>query len=124
MSEEKIKPNVNEAPTQDAQLAAENIASGEEETPAVDMEADYQAAKQLSVSSIDKTQQGAKAAAEATAPQQQISQPEQTKTVAQSTGNPDDYKDMAKDVNASAQEGVSNVSDDLVEKALENKPKN
>ncbi|MBD2776787.1 hypothetical protein [Iningainema tapete] len=123
MAEEKIQPNAQQAPTQDAQLAAERIASGEEKAPTVDMEADYQAAQQLSTSSIDRTPEGAKAATEATAPQQQVSQPEETKTTAQPTGNPDDYLEMAKDVNTSTQEGESNVSDDLVKKALENKPK-
>lgn len=123
MPEEEIKPNVQQAPTQDAQLAAENIASGEEKAPTVDMEADYQAAQQLSTSSIDRTPEGAKAASVATAPKFELSQPEQTTTTAQPTGNPDDYLEMAKDVNADAQEGVSNVSDDLVKKALENKPK-
>ena len=37
---EKVKPNPNEAPTHDAQLAAENIVSGEEKALKVDFEAD------------------------------------------------------------------------------------
>lgn len=117
---DEVKPNpAAEAPTQDAQLAAENIASGEEKAPTVDYEADYQAAQQFSVSNIDRTGEGAKAAEEATASKFEVSQPEETKTKAQSTGNPDDYLEMAKEVGGSGNEGVSNVSDDLVKKALE-----
>jgi hypothetical protein len=116
---EEIKPNQSQAPTHDAQLAADNIASGEEKTPTVDMEADYQAAQRLSVSEIDRTGEGAKAAQEATAPKQEVSEPQQTTTQAQPTGNPSDYVDMAKDVAGSRNQGGTNVTDDLVEKAKE-----
>jgi hypothetical protein len=116
---DEIKPNPSEAPTQDAQLAAENMASGQEKTPQVDFEADYQAAQKLSVSDIDRTSEGAKAAAEATAPKQELPTPDETNTTAKQTGNPDDYIDMAKDVNASKTESVTEVSDDLVKKAIE-----
>lgn len=119
MAEEKIQPNPSEAPTQDAQLAAENIASGEEEAPSVDMEADYQAAQKLSVSEIDRTGEGAKAAEEATAPKQELRTPGETNTQAKPTGDPNDYMGMAKDVGGSRTEAVGNVSDDLVEKALD-----
>lgn len=95
---EEIKPNVNQASTQDAQLAAESIASGQEKAQAVDFDADYAAAQQMSVSDIDRTGEGAKAAQEATAPEHQLSKPEETRTEAQPTGNPADYMDMAKDV--------------------------
>ncbi|MBW4635535.1 MAG: hypothetical protein KME30_27710 [Iphinoe sp. HA4291-MV1] len=60
MSEE-VKPNPSQD-SYDAQLAAENIASGEEKAPSVDAEKDYQAAQQFSVSDIDRTNKGAKAA--------------------------------------------------------------
>jgi hypothetical protein len=118
MSDE-IKPNVAQAPTHDAQLAAENIASGEEKAPKVDFDADYAAAQQLSVSEIDRTAEGAKAAEEATAPNFEISQPEETTFKAEATGNPDDYLEMANDISGSPNEGVSNVSDDLLQKAFE-----
>lgn len=95
---EEIKPNVNQASTQDAQLAAESIASGQEKAQAVDFDADYAAAQQMSVSDIDRTGEGAKAAQEATAPEHQLSKPEETRTEAQPTGDPADYMDMAKDV--------------------------
>jgi hypothetical protein len=119
MSDE-VKPNVNEAPTHDAQLAAESIASGEEKAPKVDFDADYAAAQQFSVSEIDRTGEGAAAAEAATAPQYKTSKPEEIKTSqAQPTGNPDDYMELAKEVGNSKTEGVSNVSDELLQQALE-----
>jgi hypothetical protein len=116
---DEIKPNVAEASTQDAQLAAESIASGEEKAPTVDFEGDYKAAQQYSVSDIDRTKEGEVAANAATAPKFEVSKQEETKTQAQSTGNPADYMNMAKDVGGSANQGVSNVSDDLIQEALE-----
>lgn len=116
---DEIQPNVGEAPTQDAQLAAESIASGQEKAPAVDFDADYEAAQKLSVSEIDRTGQGAAAAKEATAPKREIKKQEETKTAAQPTGNPDDYLSMAKDIGNSQNEAVGNVSDDLLKQALE-----
>ncbi len=77
---DEIKPNPSQAPTHDAQLAAENMVSGEEKTPKVDFEADYQAAQQLSVSNIDRTGEGAKAAAEATAPERELRASGETNT--------------------------------------------
>ncbi|BCL35430.1 hypothetical protein [Nostoc sp. MS1] len=118
MSEE-IKPNPNQAPTHDAQLAAENIASGEEKAPKVDFDADYAAAQQFSVSEIDRTGEGAAAAEAATGSQFELSQPEETRTEAQATGNPDDYVELAKEVGGSRTEGITEVSDDLVKQALE-----
>ena len=119
MPEEEVKPDLNEASTQEAQLAAENIASGVEEAPTVDFDADYATAQQFSVSEVDRTGEGAAAAEAATAPQYQISKPVETTTKAQSTGNPDDFLELAKEVGNSENDGVTNVSDDLVEQALE-----
>ncbi|MBG1245298.1 hypothetical protein [Nostoc sp. NZL] len=116
---DEVKPNVNEAPTHDAQLAAESIASGEEKAPNVDFDADYATAQQFSVSEVDRTGEGAAAAEAATAPKYKTSKPQETKTEAQSTGNPDDYLELAKEVGNSKTESVTNVSDDLVQKALE-----
>lgn len=115
---DKIKPNVNEAPTHDAQLAAENMASGEEKTPKVDFEADYAAAQKFSVSDIDRTSEGKAAAVTATAPEQKMPEAKETKSEAQSTGNPSDYSEMAKEVGGSENEAVSNVNDDLIQQAL------
>ncbi|MBD2530184.1 hypothetical protein H6G97_11635 [Nostoc flagelliforme FACHB-838] len=116
---DEVKPNLNEAPTHDAQLAAESIASGDEKAPNVDFDADYATAQQFSVSDVDRTSEGAAAAEAATAPKYQVSKPQETKTQAQSTGNPDDYLELAKEVGNSKTEGVTNVSDELVKQALE-----
>jgi hypothetical protein len=115
---DEVKPNLAEASTQDAQLAAENILSGEEKAPAVDMDADYKAAQQYSVSDVDRTAEGETAAEAATAPKFEVSKQEETKTQAQPTGNPDDYMNMAKDVGNSANKDATNVTDELVEEAL------
>ncbi|MFN6487770.1 MULTISPECIES: hypothetical protein [unclassified Nostoc] len=116
---DEVKPNLNEAPTHDAQLAAENIASGEEQTPKTDFDADYATAQKFSVSDVDRTGEGAAAAEAATGSQNKISKPQETKPQSQSTGNPDDFAELAKEVGNSKTEVASNVSDDLVEQALE-----
>jgi hypothetical protein len=116
---DEVKPNVAAAPTHDAQLAAENIASGEEKAPKVDFDADYEAAQQFSVSDIDRTQEGAAAAEAATAPKFDIPKAEETTYQAEPTGNPNDYLEMAKEVGGSENEAVSNVSDDLLQKAFD-----
>lgn len=115
---EELKPNPQQAPTHDAQLAAENMAAGEEEVPAVDVAADYEASKAFSVSQVDRTAEGAKAAEAATAPKFEVREPEETKSQAESTGDPDAYRDMAHDVNPRGQEHSIN-SDELVKKATE-----
>ncbi|MBD2292276.1 hypothetical protein H6G06_01950 [Anabaena sphaerica FACHB-251] len=115
---DKVKPNPNQATTHDAKLAAEQIVNGEEKAPKVDFEADYAAAQQFSVSEIDRTDEGSAAAEAATAPKYDIPEPEETQTQAQSTGNPDDYVEMAKEIGASRDEAVTSISDDLVKKAL------
>lgn len=118
MSEE-LTPDPKQAPTHDAQLAAESMAAGEEKTPQVDTDADYEASKAFSVSAIDNTQEGAKAAEAATAPDFKIPEAKETKsTTAESTGNPEDYRQMAKDVNPRVGEGTVD-SDQLVKKAIE-----
>ena len=115
---EEVKPDPKQAPTQDAQLAAEEMTSGHEPTPAVDFDADYEASKQFIVSDVDRTGAGAEAAEAATAPQFEVHEPEETKVEAKPTGNPDDYRSMARDVSSTTEAGA-NVSDDLVQKALE-----
>lgn len=114
---DQIKPDANQAPTQDAQLAAESMAEGKEKMQTVDFDADYTAAQQFSVSDVDRTDEGEKAAEAATAPQFQVSNSEETKLETKETGEPSDYMDMAKDV--AGTESVGNVSDDLMQKALE-----
>ncbi|WGV27536.1 hypothetical protein [Halotia branconii] len=116
---DEIKPNVNEAPTQDAQLAAENMASGKEQTPNVNLDADYAAAQKFSVSEIDQTGEGAAAAKAATAPKREVSPSKETTTEAKATGNPKDYAEMANEVGNLNAESATDVNDDLVKKALE-----
>ncbi|WP_016950167.1 hypothetical protein [Anabaena sp. PCC 7108] len=116
---DKVQPNPSEAPTHDAQLAAEQIASGEKKVPKVNFEADYAAAQQFSVSEIDRTGEGKIAAEAVTAPKYEIPDQEETKTETQSTGNPDDYVEMADKIGASRIEAVTSVSDDLVQQALQ-----
>jgi hypothetical protein len=116
---EKVKPNPNEATTHDAQLAAEQMVRGEEKAPKVDFEADYAAAQEFTVSEIDRTPEGKAAAEAATSPQFEVPTPEETITEAQPTGNPDDYLEMVEDIQASRDEAVTNVTDDLVQQALQ-----
>jgi hypothetical protein len=101
MSEE-IKPDPKQAPTQDAQLAAENIASGQETPAGVNVEEDYEASKQFSVSDVDRTGAGAEAAQKATGPDRKVPEAEKPKLDAGPDSNPDDYRDMAKDVGPKA----------------------
>lgn len=117
---EQVQPNPKEASTHDSQLAAENMVTGTEKAPEIDVDADYEASKAFSVSEIDRSGEGAKAAGEATAPHFAVSQPQQQQTEfkAESTGNPAQYMDMARDVSPEG-ENATNVSDDLVQKALE-----
>ena len=110
--------NLNSLENHDAKLAQEAIAMGEEKAQKVDVEADYAAAQQFSVSEIDRAGEGAKAAEEATGHQFELSQPETTTIVAESTSDPADYAEMAKDVSP-ASLGAANVTDDLVKKALD-----
>lgn len=51
---DEVKPDPKQATTQDAQLAAEEIASSEEKALNVDVDADYEASKQFSVSDVDR----------------------------------------------------------------------
>jgi hypothetical protein len=53
MSEE-LKVDPKQAVTQEAELAAQSMVEGKESTPEVDVEADYEASKEYSVSDIDK----------------------------------------------------------------------
>ena len=115
---EELNPNPTEATTHEAQLAAENMVEGVEEAPKVDVAADYEASKEFSVSEIDRTSEGAQAAAAATAPKFEVTKPKETEFKAEPTGNPSDYLDMAKEVSQTPA-ASGNVTDDLVQKALE-----
>jgi hypothetical protein len=115
---DEIKPNPNQALTQDAQLAAESMTGGKEKMPAVDIDADYAAAQQFSVSEIDRSSEGAEAADKATANKFATTTQAETKAETMSTGDPSDYMSMAKDVGASTG-AENNVDDDLMQKAIE-----
>jgi hypothetical protein len=110
--------DINPNQTYDAQQAAEEIAEGDRPAPKVDVSGDYEASKEYSVSEIDRTGEGQEAAEAATAPQFEVSQPKETKSVAESTGDPSNYLDMAKEVSGTSG-APGNVSDDLVKKAIE-----
>lgn len=116
---DEIKPDSKQALTQDGQLAAESMIEGKEQTPAIDIDADYAAAQQFSISDIDRTSEGAQAAKEATANQfETTTQTETNSSQAVSTGDPIDYMAMAKDVGSGAG-AAGNVDDDLIQKAFE-----
>ena len=120
---DEVKVNPSEA-SHDAQLLADNVAEGVEKAPEVDIDADYELAKELSVAPIDNTEEGKKAAEAAVAPERPIPQATEPKKVeVPATGNPDDYKRMASEIEADDKAGssqaVTSVDDNLVEKALE-----
>ncbi|MBF2003009.1 MAG: hypothetical protein IGS50_18845 [Synechococcales cyanobacterium C42_A2020_086] len=84
----------------DAEQLKADIAAGEEKAPQVNVEADYELAKQFDVADIDKTDAGAEAAEAATAPQGKVSAPEPMNTSSeQAQGDPNAFREMAKDVN-------------------------
>ncbi|HEY9845328.1 MAG TPA: hypothetical protein V6D03_03935 [Candidatus Caenarcaniphilales bacterium] len=102
----------------DAKQLAEDIVAGEEKAPEVDVSSDYEAAKAYSVSEVDRSSAGAEAAAAVTSPELEVPQPEQTELKAKTTGDPEEFLDVAKDINPVA-DASSNVDDDLVKKALD-----
>ena len=100
---DEVKPNPNQVDDiHEAHLAAERMASGEEKVQSVDVDADYEASKEYSVSNIDKSGAGAEAAATATASKLEVPEGDDMKSSPNTTGNPDDYREMAKDVNPRA----------------------
>ena len=115
---EEIKPNPEQATTHEAQLAAESMAEGQEKVPKIDVSADYEASKEFSVSAIDLTEEGAQAAAAATAPKFEVPVAKETEFKAEPTGDPADYMDMAKEVSRTPV-ASGEVTDELVQKALE-----
>lgn len=117
MSEE-IKLSVTEASTHDAQLIAENVEEGKEKSPSVNLDADYQAAQQLSTNRNAQTEEGKKALEETLAPKFKLTEVEETKVEPQATGNPEDYLKMADEI-SSLPDATGNVSDELMAKAIE-----
>ncbi|MEO8891496.1 MAG: hypothetical protein ABI417_08170 [Coleofasciculaceae cyanobacterium] len=96
---EELKPNPQEVDNiHEAQLAAEQMASGEEKMQTVDVDADYEASKKFSVSDVDKSGAGAASAAAATAPEQKLPEATDMASTPNTTGNPADYIEMAKEI--------------------------
>ncbi|AKG21605.1 hypothetical protein [Calothrix sp. 336/3] len=92
--------DLNNSRPYDSQQVAEAIEKGEVKAPKVDVNADYEEAlKEFSVSEIDRTEEGAKAAEAATAPKFEVRQPQETRSEAVSTGDPSDFLEMAKEIN-------------------------
>jgi len=85
--------------TDDAKQQAENIAAGEEAAPPVNVSSDYEASKEYSVSEVDKSGTGVEAA-RAVSSSGQATSGEETQLESESTGDPDQYRQMAKDTNA------------------------
>lgn len=83
----------------DAQQAVENIAAGTEKQPDVNVQDDYEASKAYSTSEIDQSGAGSEAAKAATAPKQKLSEPEDTPLNTEPDSDPEQYREMAKDVN-------------------------
>jgi predicted lipid-binding transport protein (Tim44 family) len=91
--------DLNNSRPYDSQQIAEAIDKGEVKAPQVDVAADYEASKEFSVSEIDRTEEGAKAAEAATAPKFELKQPEETHSEAKPTGDPTEFIEMAKELN-------------------------
>jgi hypothetical protein len=96
---EELQVDPTQAVVQEAELAAENMASGKEKTPQLDVEADYEASKEYSVSDVDKSGAGTQAAEAATTSKFEVPQAEETELKAEPTDNPDDYRELAREVN-------------------------
>ncbi|MBD2073693.1 hypothetical protein H6F86_07280 [Phormidium sp. FACHB-592] len=111
--------NASTSENYDAQQTVEEIQEGDRKAPTANVEADYEASKQFSTSPIDSTEAGAAAAEAATAPNFAIPKPDETASTLDSTGNPDAYKDMAKDVGSSVSGSTGATTDELYQKALE-----
>lgn len=96
---EELRVDPKQAVGQEAELAAENMVVGTEKKPEIDVEKDYEASKEYSVSEVDKTGEGNQAAVAATAPKQKMPEPTDMASTPNTTGKPDEYREMAKEVN-------------------------
>ncbi|MGB3267498.1 MAG: hypothetical protein WBA89_26510 [Microcoleus sp.] len=113
----EVSKESNNSQTFDAQQISENVEAGEQKLQAVDVSADYEASKEFSVSEVDRTSAGAKAAAAATKPKFDIPAASDVAKPADSSSKPEDFRSMAKEVKPAGTPG--NVTDDLVDKAIE-----
>ena len=114
----EVNSDLNPSQSYDAEQVSEEIAEGSLPTPKVDVSADYEASKEFSVSDIDRTDEGEKAAQAASAPAFEVHQTETTPAKAEPTGDPSDFLNMAKSITHD-QGATGNVSDDLIHKAIE-----
>ncbi|XGV98228.1 MAG: hypothetical protein ACAF41_04695 [Leptolyngbya sp. BL-A-14] len=114
----EIANNIDTSDNYDAEQTVEEIEAGDRNAPTANVEADYEASKQFSTSEIDRTEAGKAAADEATSHQFAMPEPDDATLVTESTGNPDDYKQMAEDVTPDSA-GAGNVSDAMVQKAMQ-----
>ncbi len=96
----------------DAEMLKDAIAEGNTKDISVDVGADYAAAKEMSTGTVDAAE------AEAiVAPEFEVSTPAEVAVPTMSANDQIDYTDMAKDINP-AGSGAGNVTDELMEKAL------
>lgn len=109
----EVKPDWENTENFDAEAVKEAIVEGDLPEPKADVSADYEASKEMSGGIVDE-----ETAEKMVAPQLEMPEPMETKHVTASDSNPEDYREMAKDVSP-APEGAHNVTDNLVEKALE-----
>ncbi|PSB19872.1 hypothetical protein C7B65_09350 [Phormidesmis priestleyi ULC007] len=114
----EINSDLNPSQSYDAQQVSEEIAEGSLPAPKVDVSADYEASKEFSVSEIDRADEGEKAAQAASAHAFEVHETEPTHAEAEPTGDPSDFRNMAKSINHD-QSTAGNVDDDLIHKAIE-----
>ncbi len=95
-----LDKNTGDAETSfDAKQVSEDIATGEQKQPKVDVESDYERSKEFAVAEIDKTEAGSKAAQAATAPNQAVPEAKEVNSKAiESDANPDSFLDMAREI--------------------------
>lgn len=117
MADSTTDLNTAESQNFDAKQLSEDIQSGEQKAPKVNVEADYEASKEYSVSDVDRSGEGAKAANEATAPGHKMSEPKESETHAEPTGDPAEFKNMAHDIRPDSTKAGDR--DGLVQKAFE-----
>jgi hypothetical protein len=102
--------NTNSSQTYDDKQLIEEIALGEQKSPKVNIDADYEASKAYS-SGVS-----AEEAAALTAPKLEIPEPDQVELLPEATGDPSQFLAMARDL--PTPRGTGNISDELVKKAL------
>jgi len=115
---EEMNSLIDPAENYDAKQQVEAIATGEEKKQSVDVSADYEKSKEFSVSPVDQTDSDSQPFENRVFEelQQANSQPENR--VAEPTGDPQEFMDIAKDVSPVKSAG-ENITDDLVQHALE-----